>query len=249
MCDYIKIPREIFPGCKLPENIDTPVWRYMDEEKFYWLLQKKEVYLCRGDLLQDRFEGSYSRQQILSINDWLKAIGEVKLIPQERERRIRDRKKTYISCWCVGDCDYDLMWKAYIRKNRGVVIKSSVRKLQSICDINTSHWPLDVSLVTYSDYKNGEIVNYIGAPDIFLKKDKHFMLDNELRIIHWPNITEPTPDYIGLPVEQLNNLIEQVLLQPKSNLDFLKSVKESLKRVGLEKIPVYYSRDDRELVE
>ncbi len=249
MSEYIEIQREINPSCKLPKNLDTPVWRYMDQDKFTWLLQKREVYLCRGDLLQERFEGSYSRQQILNTNDWLKRIGKTEVIKQERERRIQDKKKTYISCWCVGDCDYDLMWKAYIKKKGGVVIKSTVRKLQNICDVNIAHWPLDVSLVTYFDHADGKFVDYFGTPDIFLKKDKHFMLDNELRIIHWPNIADPTPEYVGLPVEQLNNLIEQIILQPKASLSFFKFVKELLDQVGLEKIPVYYSRDDRELME
>ena len=115
MSDYVEIQRDVNLSCKLPENLDIPIWRYMDEEKFSWLLQNKELYLCRGDLLEERFEGSYSRQQIVDINEYLKRIRCEDNIKQERESRIQDRKKTYISCWCVGEGDYDLMWKAYIK--------------------------------------------------------------------------------------------------------------------------------------
>ena len=73
MSEFINIPREPNPSCKLPENLDTPVWRYMDIYKFYSLLEEKALYLCRADLLQDRFEGTYSRHQILEGTNGVKS--------------------------------------------------------------------------------------------------------------------------------------------------------------------------------
>jgi hypothetical protein len=101
----------------------------MDMDKFQSLLNEKALYLCRADRLQDRFEGTCSRRQILKEEDWLKKIGESYMIESEKEKRQKDRLKTYISCWCMSDCDLDLMWKGYIRNPPGIAIKSSVRRL------------------------------------------------------------------------------------------------------------------------
>ena len=58
MSELIRIAREPNPSCILPDNLDAPVWRYMDLDKFQSLLKEKALYLCRADRLQDRFEGT-----------------------------------------------------------------------------------------------------------------------------------------------------------------------------------------------
>ena len=248
MSELIKIARERNPSCILPANLDTPVWRYMDYYKFQSLLEEKALHLCRADRLEDRFEGTYSRRQILLMEDWFKKIDEPHMIESERERRRKDRLKTYISCWCMSDCDLDLMWRGYIRNPPGIAIKSSVRRLIDICDKAVTYWQLDISMVTYFDHARGKNINYFGTPNNFLFKDLHFKLDNELRIIHCPSISEPTPDHVYLKLD-LRDLIEQVVLQPGERESILKSVREALDRTGLDTIPVLASRDDRDLID
>jgi hypothetical protein len=222
----------------------------MNLDKFQYLLNEKALYLCRADRLQkqDRFEGTYSRRQILAMEDWFKKIDEPHMIKSERERRRKDRPKTYISCWCMSDCDLDLMWRGYIRNPPGIAIKSSVRRLKDICDKAVEYWPLDISKVTYFDHAGGGNINYFGTPTTFLYKDLHFKLDNELRIIHWPNISEPTPDHVYLKLD-LGDLIEQVVLQPGTGETNLKFVRETLDKTGLSTISVLATRYDRDLLE
>lgn len=248
MTEYLKMSRPVNPSCKLPDNIDTSAWRYMDLYKFESLLKEQALYLRRGDLLQDRFEGTYSRHQILKMNEWFKKIQETYMIENEKVRRSKDRRRSYISCWCLWEYDFDLMWKAYIEKPPGIAIKSSVKRLQMICDKAVTHWPIDISSVNYFDHAAGENINYFGTPAVFLNKDHHFQLDNELRIVHWPNLSDSTPDHVLLPLE-LPELIEFIVLQPKSDEDFLKSVRKLLDDSGCKDIPILYSRDDRELLE
>jgi hypothetical protein len=217
-------------------------------DKFQSLLNEKALYLCRADRLQDRFEGTYSRHQILEMEDWFKKIGEPYMTDIEREHRRKDRLKTYISCWCMSDCDLDLMWKGYVRNPPGIAIKSTVRRLINICDKAVEDWPLDISMVTYFDHAGGKNINYFATPTNFLYKDNHFKLDNELRIIHHPNISEPTPTHVFLRID-LNDLIENVVFQPRVKESSLKYVREALSKVGLDKTPILASRDDRELIE
>jgi hypothetical protein len=246
--EYLRIQREVHPACELPDNLDAIVWRYMDYWKFESLLKTSTLYLCRAERLQDKFEGTYSREQMLDMEAWLKSIGVPKTINTERQRRIRDRNRTYVSCWCVGDCDLDLMWKAYIRNPPGVAIRSTVRHLQQVCDKAPMFWPLDISLVRYFDHARGQHINYWGTPGIFLYKDFHFKLDNELRIIHWPNMVSPTPDHISLPVS-LADMIVSVVFAPHTQEVCARGTREILDALGLKTIPVEFSRDDRDLIE
>jgi hypothetical protein len=103
-------------------------------------------------------------------------------------------------------------------------------------------------MVTYFNHAGGKNINYIGTPTTFLFKDVHFKLDNEFRIIHYPNISEPTPTHVYLKID-LRDLIENVVFQPRVKESSLKSVREALNKMGLDKIPVLASRDDRDLIE
>ncbi len=247
LSQFLKITREANPYCILPDNLEIPVWRYMDLKKFESLINERALYLCRADLLEERFEGTYSRRQIIEMEKWFKAIGESHMIESENERRRKDRLTTYINCWCIGDCDFDLMWKGYIRNPPGISIKSSVKRLVNICDRAVGCWPLDLSAVTYFKHVDGENINYLGKPTTFFYKDIHFKLDNELRIIHYPNYSEPTPSHVFLKID-LKDLIEQVVIQPmakESNFEYVTNV---LKNAELDDIPVVHSRADGELI-
>ena len=246
--EYLQIPREIHAACKLPDNLDDTVWRYTDFVKFESLLKESALYLCRVDRLQDRFEGTYSRQQLVDMDAWVETLGCAKIAHTDRQDRIRDRNRVYISCWCVSKFDFDLMWKAYVRNPPGVAVKSTVRRLQKVCDAAVDFWPLDISLVRYIDHAGGEFINYPGMPEVFFCKDLHFRLDNELRIIHWPNMAPPTPNHVLLPI-CLPDLIVSVVLAPRAPTELVKKVRETLDEVGLKATPVEFSRDDRDLIE
>ena len=220
----------------------------MDYWKFESLLKENALYLCRADRLQDRFEGAYSRAQLFDMNTRLESIGVPKVIETERQKRIRDRNRTYISCWCVSDCDLDLMWKAYIRRPPGIAISSTVRRLQQLCDKTPMFWPLDISLVRYFDHAGGQHINYSRTPGIFFYKDLHFRLDNELRIVYWPNMIPPTPDHVLLPVS-LTDLIVSVVLTPHAPDLYVRGTREALDGIGLKSVPAEFSRDDRDLIE
>ncbi len=247
MSDYVEISREVNPSCRLPENMNAPAWCYMDFSKFESFIKKRAFYLCRADRLEDRFEGTYSRHQISEMEQWFRGIGEPEMVQIEESYRLRDRERTYLSCWCLGECDFDLMWKAYFRNPPRVAVRSTVNRLKVACDNAVNHWPLDISMVTYFDRAEGEHLNYFGTPTVFLHKDHHFSLDHELRIIHWPNISKPTPDHVFLPVN-VAEIIEEIVLQPRSNKGVTESVMSLLEVAELKDIPVLCSRDDREHV-
>ena len=219
----------------------------MDIDKFLHLVEKRALYLCRADKLQDRYEGRYSRQQITDMSAWLKARGVQDAEDREANYRSKNRRQTYISCWCMSNCDYDLMWKAYVHQPPGIAIRSTVDQLQRLCDHNIDYWPLDISVVRYYDQAAGQRIDYDRLSP-YLHKDNHFRLDNEIRIIQWGNWQEPTPDHIDLSVLP-DELIRTVVLSPRSSVAALRRVKGVLDAHALGHITVEFSRDDRDLIE
>ena len=46
---------------KLPEDLDTKIWRYMDFTKFVSLLETRSLFFVRADSFTDPFEGTWPR--------------------------------------------------------------------------------------------------------------------------------------------------------------------------------------------
>ncbi len=263
--------RETLPD-KLPENMnmETIVWRYMDNWKFVNLIKQQELYLCRGDrLLQDRFEGTYSRQHMLETDRWTeklenKGVLKKNMTEKFKKQRQGNRQKFYINSWCMYAHDLDLMWKAYTKTKVGesaVAIQSRVSRLVAICDYEKvtirdcekspkqTQPILSVSTIKYCGLKEGDFINDfpIGF-DPFIHKDHHFKLDKEIRIIHWyPNLQDcdPKPEGRFMSVD-LSLLIERVVLSSGSTLRDVEAIKNLLKETNLKNIPVELSRHEME---
>lgn len=198
-----EFPHRLFPND--PKGLETIVWHYMDDWKFIDLIKKQSIYLCRGDKLQDRFEGTYSRQQLFDQDRWLEKEGYCQLISQDKKQREENRKRIYINCWCNYNNDLDLMWKSYTNICKAVAIQSRASRLVAICDSDKSEdtRPILVSTVNYFGLKEGDLIKWGNPFDPFVNKDKHFILDREIRIIHYSTWNNPdsNPDGCPLPVE------------------------------------------------
>ena len=48
------------PSFPQPSNLNISLWRYMDIEKFKWLIQEKRLYMPTTEKLGDCLEGSIS---------------------------------------------------------------------------------------------------------------------------------------------------------------------------------------------
>jgi hypothetical protein len=84
--EYYRPTRDIHPNAQLPDDPETMVWRYMDWWKFEALVRNRALYLRRLDLVQDKFEGSYSAQQIMEMEQWLRDRGyEGQIVLVQRE--------------------------------------------------------------------------------------------------------------------------------------------------------------------
>ena len=249
MTETIRSPRDVHPKAKLPEDRQIPVWHYMDRWKFEELIKKQKLYLCRADRLQDIFEGTYSREQLLDMDQWLTAKGYESIIDHEKKCRQINRQRFYINCWCMYPNDLDLMWKAYTKDIHAIALKSRISMLETVCDHAIDFWPIDISTVSYFGHAEGDFIDYFADGfDAFVHKDYHFELDRELRILHWRSYKPAQPENVFLPVD-LSMLIDRVVLAPGAKSKDAEEVRKLLDECGLHNIAVESSREDRKIME
>jgi hypothetical protein len=245
----MKISRDRHPKAKLPADTNISVWRYMDKWKFDYLIKNQKLYLCRGDRLQDKFEGTYSRAQLVAMNRWLTEIGYEKQVEIEKKLRQINRQRFYISSWCMSQYDLDLMWKAYTSDVHAIALKSYISRLESVCDCAIEYWPIDVSTVDYFAHAEGYMIDYFGDGfDAFVNKDNHFELDREIRLLHWRSYEPAQPDAVLLPVD-LSTLIERVVLAPGATTADAEEIRRLLDYYRLSDTPLESSRNNREVME
>ena len=131
-----------------PEDLCIPIWRYMPFDRFESLI-KEGLYFRRLDLLEDLFEGSFSYGN--------QKLRESILLPKTEFDKLRTfsremRKRIYVSCWHINDCDSYAMWKIYSgRKGERVSIKTTARKLKE--NLNQ----VIISQIKYIDYRSDRI--------------------------------------------------------------------------------------------
>ena len=109
------------------EDENNTIWRYMDFTKFISLLDKKSLFLCRADKLEDPFEGSLPLDNVesLRIEIYKEKTINGKWGVAKTEQYINDlaegskllKKFTYISSWYMSEHESAAMWKLYTRTN------------------------------------------------------------------------------------------------------------------------------------
>lgn len=201
------------PNVLAPEG-DVIIWRYMDFDKFEYLLKIKKIFFCRIDKFDDLFEGRSSEK--------LHSFFEIY------------KKYTYANCWIQDDYESNLMWKAYIKNPEGIAIKSSFTKLCKCFD--DSEIEQNIGKVTYYDDLNLSPEENTLIP--FFRKKREFKSENEIRAIHQMIEIDSNPNnpekgiYVNVI---LTELIESIYTSPNSSPDFITKVKKTVSKYNLEK--------------
>ena len=114
----------------IPEDENTPIWRYMDFTKFVSLLDRQELFFAWADKLGDPFEGSYTEVNVAAT---VEMINKLELTPEIKDQLIqqlgvaggqRIRNCCGINCWHKSDHESAALWKLYMRSEQGIAVKS-----------------------------------------------------------------------------------------------------------------------------
>src|SRR5450631_828359 len=104
----------------IAQDRDQLVWRYMSFSRFVWLLQRKQLWLARADLLGDPWEIALAGDQLDHVIKRhpispLPFTGEKEETAMERAARIIPawRRKTFVNCWSAADHESHALWRIY----------------------------------------------------------------------------------------------------------------------------------------
>jgi hypothetical protein len=159
------------------------VWRYMSFSRFVWLLQNKQLWLSRADLLGDPWEIALAGNQLehviarhppttLPLPD---APPETAL---ERSKKIIElwRRTTFVSCWSASDYESHALWRIYCRSSEGVALQTTFARLRD------SVHPVSLHRVIYQ--APGIDRRTPTRSDLITKKRRMFAYENEIRVVH-----------------------------------------------------------------
>ncbi|VVN76631.1 hypothetical protein PS833_00778 [Pseudomonas fluorescens] len=188
---------EKHPLFQLPQNRQVKIWRFMDFTKFVALLESRNLFFSRADLLGDPFEGSISvkahelrKAEARRIGREFQGIDTAVVTLAGFGDRLWDSldADTYmqrwtsewmsISCWHMNEVESAAMWQLYASSGNGVAIQSTYQRLREAL-------PDDVYIgeVKYICYKNDNL-DLSNSFSPFMSKRESFSHERELRAIH-----------------------------------------------------------------
>ena len=208
---------------KLPEDLDTIVWKYLDLSKFLDLLLSKKLFMSRSDKFEDQYEGTFSEP----------TFEEIKKLSQHNPEFLKfykkRREKVVISSWHINEYESFAMWQIFTQNNEGLAIQSTVGRLQKALQADTTYQQ-SIGEVNYIDYRK----EHIPFDDMFfpfLFKRKSFIYEREIRIIcDASQRVNPVNEGLNISVN-INDLIEKIYIHPKSENWYKKLVIELLNRL------------------
>lgn len=231
-----------------PKDENAKIWRYRNLSQFISMLETKALFFASIEKLTeiDIHEGSITvkdKENWDSETSYLKEICPPYEDPSKKRLESLNRNKSLVfaNCWCMSDCDSDLMWNKIRPEEQGLAIQSTVKRLK---DSMNTKYKTYISKVEYSDNYSGINDHFIRP---FLRKKPQFRDEHELRVfISIIPLDEPILAELGLTWEKpddgirvrvdLDVLIEKIYVSPKSKNNFIAEVKsnlEALKLTGL----------------
>lgn len=210
-----------------PTDDSRRVWRYMNFARFVWLLQKKQLWLSRADLLGDPWEVTPSYEQVAqarrvtwSVIEPAYPIGRNPL----KEEIENWRGRTFVNCWTEQKHESHALWRVYCGPTEGVAIRTTLARLRhSVGD-------LPVDRVVYRDPelrplgRDILLTEPLALEKLALEKRPMFAYEHEVRIIS--RRPEPSSD-LGYPLAwDPAKVLEYVYVHPDADSAFMETVQE-----------------------
>lgn len=245
----------------IPNKYTSPVFypdenyqivKYMDLTKFVSLLQRKSLFFCRLDKLEDHFEGTtaksnwqhrydlYATQHLRS--PILKKLTEAEILKNlddhfEAESKMKALKT--ICCWNISNSESAALWKIYSDFNQGIMITTKVTSL--IEAFKETKEGIDLSEVKYINHSSDEMPDGNMMYSV-IHKHIAYSYEKELRLIHTVDIGNGLQyDWKKEKIEQgkylnvnLDKLINKIILSPYSPNWYVDLIKNLCLTYGLE---------------
>ena len=225
-----------------PSNHTAPVFypdsnysiaKYLDITKYLSMLQKNSLFFCRLDKLEDQFEGTTSKANFNDKVKLLKHLSDIgyfnsPLTEDQIINKVRGQyevqkkfKSTFcVNCWNKYEKESAALWKIYSDFNKGIMIKSSISKLEKAFEL--VEIKIQLSEIHYLDHQKDKMLDgNMNYPVIH--KHEAYNFEDEVRLIHLIKQSYWEMDWSKEEVEEgiyintnLNELIEEVVIGPYS---------------------------------
>ncbi len=238
------------PSFPQPDDHSQVIWRYMDSDKFEWLLEHGRLFMPTADNLGDPREGSTPPGEI----EWWEQEYKNAVTEEQRATLAHNRNfvasfaqnfrpQYYVSCWHMNTHENYSMWRCYTETKRAVAIRTTYSCLR-----NTLPVAARIGVIRYIDYSRdrlpfGNMFEYI------MHKDITFKYEAEVRAV----VTLPLNDGLGLqkfledhfalaakpnfrvyaPKVDARTLIDGVVLHPKASNAYAAKVRKLCVTHGL----------------
>lgn len=219
---WTRIPAE-------PEDLETPVMRYLDLARFLFLLEHKAIFCPAAIQFDDPFEGARSE------GDTWEGRSDFNSVIRQHSRRC-----TYVSCWYLGTRESVAMWQLYGGgSSPSVAVQTTFSKLKRLFE------PKDfsVGLVGYVDFEIDRTDTGIISWQYFFKRGE-YAHEKEVRAIKVGDLTGEghLPPGILVPVS-LSRFINKIIVAPKAQQWFVELLQRICIRYKL-RIPIVESKLD-----
>ncbi|MCJ7632894.1 DUF2971 domain-containing protein [Candidatus Bathyarchaeota archaeon] len=245
---------EAHPVFVQPDNVHIKVWRYMDFTNLVSLLDSRHLFFTRADRLEDPFEGSWPRINVVARQHVPDDIspeardGFVKTMASMGDINKRWPKYNAINCWHMNEHESAAMWRLYLKSDEGVAIQPTYHRLRSAL---TDDEKIHLGVVKYIDYETEwiDVGNMLNMLSPFVHKRKSFEHEREVRAVvtKWPvgekgmDFSQETiSDGIKIKVD-IERLIERIYVAPSSPDWFADLVRAVVQRYGYD-FPVVHSK-------
>lgn len=250
---------ESHPVLNIPRT-DITIWRYMDIPSFLSLLTHNTLVFVRGDLFEDKYEGTVPKltAELLDIKT-RKSIEAGKALKEYwnySDLLNKNNKYTYLNCWCKESHEMVHMWKIYSKEN-GVAIESKYSRLKKSIETNEPIYPTEVKYIDFKnevidwdrnlmklytikrfEYKSeNEFLLLISHPKVL--EDELLVVENEDNSLARPRLYDQTP-VLHCKVD-INELISDIHLSPYAPKWYLNFLKDLTSKYGLNDIPITQS--------
>jgi hypothetical protein len=225
------------PAFPQPDDPAIILWRYMDVNKFEWLVDCSRLFMPRADRLGDPFEGTTPTGD---LEWWMR---EATSACSEKQRQIilynrgflsrmaqAFRDRYYVSCWHMNQHENSAMWGCYTKQPESIAIKTSYAALRE-------EMPqfVEVGMVRYLDYAT-ERLPTMNMFECIMHKDTYYDFEREVRAVAFlPVIDEldgaafradhfesdTTPGFlVYAPPVNLARIVHGVVLHPDASPAF-----------------------------
>jgi len=242
----------IHPAFPQPDDPSIILWRYMNVEKFKWLVDCGRLLMPNADRPGDPLEGTQPKGD----REWWQS--KVENAESEEKRRIIEHNRNlisrfaerfredyyYVSCWHMNPVENYKMWKLYTTKPEAVAVKTTYVALKECLPSY-----LYLGMVRYINYETEPLPPRLNMFEYITHKDIQFSFEREVRAVASPpavaelglthfnkNLfeSETKSGFIAYaPQVDLKSLIHGVVLHPEAPSAFESEVIEMCTKNGL----------------